>query len=75
MSSDRFNTAFEFLLHTEEIIEHGYEDRMLALEADFNKTVDECVEYGSFPYDEGERMKQEHHNQLWRRLGHTATEA
>lgn len=75
MSSERFNTAFEFLLHTEEIIEHGYEDRMMALEADFNRTVDECVGYGSFPYEKGEEMKRQHHEQLWRHLGHTAMEA
>ena len=72
--SERYDNAFEYLHHIDSILEDGYIDRMMHLEADFNETIDECVNYGSFPYERGEEMKKRHHELLWQRLGKRAIE-
>ena len=72
MESQRYNEAYEYLHHIDDLIEDGYIDRMMRLEADFNETIDECVQYGSFSQDEGEAYKKRHHELLWQRLGKRA---
>jgi hypothetical protein len=71
--SERYDRISDFLSSQEanELLAHDYQDHLQQMQEDYNATIDDCVEYGSFDYEEGERLKREY---TLRRLGRTATE-